>query len=181
MKNILLSLLKIAGSRQALHVYPYQKIALIGAEFTRPADTIQYAVNDVIGTSPASLIEFANCAGENGGSGWITRIKVQKNNSNITAAQMRLHLFHTAPDPVADNAQYPLLYANKDKRIGYIDLSLETEGTGGDSAWKAVFMTNIPFVCAAGSKSLYGVLEAKGAYTPASGEKFYVEIAVDRY
>jgi len=155
-----------------------KKKTLFG-EITRPANTTTYNTNAVVNSTVAAIGTFGEVTDVFGGSGWITRLKLQKSTNVTTAASFRIHLFHTAPTAIADNSPYTLLYENKDKRIGYVDVTLETEGTGSDSAWKAVFGTNIPFVCASDSKSLYWVLEAKAAYTPGNAEKFYCEIVVD--
>ena len=54
--------------------------------------------------------------------------------SKTCTARFRLSFYHTAPSPVNDNAPKPMLYANKDKLIGSIDLDpCKTEDTSSDA------------------------------------------------
>jgi hypothetical protein len=150
----------------------------ITAEFTRPADTTAYAINDVVGphTTPA-VMTFTNVARLNGGSGFITNIKLTKSQTNSTNALFRLWIFNTAPAAIADNAQFTGLYADRAKVVGYVDLVCATEGTGSDCATATAANINLGFVCTGASRTLYGVLEAKQAYAPAANsEAFSVEI-----
>lgn len=150
----------------------------LSASFTRPNNADLMAVNDVIGTSPAAVLNFGDATDINGGSGWLARLKVQVNQVTLSGISVRLHLFHTAPTAIADNDIYTLLNANKDKRCGFVDFVLQTEGTGSDSAW-AVSETPKVFTCATGSKKLYGVLENKTQRTPVAQEQWYIELVVD--
>src|SRR3972149_6447017 len=95
--------------------------------FDRPADTTAYAIADVVSdsTSTPALITFENFQT---GSNFITRAYLITNKSTITP-RFRLHLFHTQPDPINDNSPFTLLYADKDKYIGYIDIpAMSTAG-----------------------------------------------------
>jgi hypothetical protein len=38
----------------------------------------------------------------------------------------------------------------------------------------------LAFVCASASRDLYGMLETRDAFTPASGQKFTVELTLDQ-
>lgn len=170
----------LVNAVNALNVFVlYKKKITVGSEITRPAGTTPYAVNDVVNAAVATIGEFANVTDINGGSGWVASLKLQKSTATVTNASFRVHIFHTAPTAIADADPYTLLYANKDKKVGSVDVTLETQGTGSDSAMKEVMQVNMPYVCAAGSKKLYWVLEAKAAYTPGNAEKFYCEIVVD--
>ena len=119
------------------------------SSFTRPADTTAYAANDAIAdsTSAPTLLSFANCANANGGQGYIVKTRLLTNQKTCTA-RFRLSFYHTAPSPVNDNAPKPMLYANKDKLIGRIDLDpCNTEDTTSDAAY-ALSTTLLPYVCA---------------------------------
>lgn len=155
-------------------------------EITRPSDTTAYSAKDVLSdsTSAPTVLTFTGCARVAAGSGYVCKGRIFTDSATaLLGTVFRLHLYHTAPTAVNDNAQFPLLYANKAKRVGYIDFpALATEGTGSDSA--AALWVDLPvkFTCAAVSTSLYGMLEVitVGA-APASGQKVYVAIDLEQH
>ena len=154
---------------------------IVGVELTRPADAIAYAINDAVtdSTSAPTNLTFANLARANGQSGYIVKARIMTDQKDNVAA-FRLHLFHTAPTAINDNAAYGVLYANKSKAVGYIDFPAMTteDATASDVAF-ALWTGQLHFVCAAASRALYGILEAKTVFTPASGQKFYIELSSD--
>lgn len=162
------------------------KLAVVKSEFTRPADTNAYAQYDVVcgSTTEPALLEFASVAQHEGKGGWIRKIKAYKNSTNITNASFRLHLFNKSITAVADNAQFPRLYANRDKYVGYIDFVFASGGTGSDCAFAYGTMSsdNMPlsFKTENPENKLYGVLEAQAAYTPASGELFSIQLEIEQ-
>ncbi len=150
------------------------------ASFTRPADTTAYAANDAIAdsTSAPTLLSFANCANGVGGQGYIVKTRLLTNQKTCTA-RFRLSFYHTAPSPVNDNAPKPMLYANKDKLIGSIDLDpCNTEDTTSDAAY-ALSTTLLPYVCAAADTTIYCILTTLDAFTPASAQQFFLEITCE--
>lgn len=164
-------------------------IEISTASFTRPSDTTPYDAKDVVSnsTSAPAVMTFSEMAPLQGGkSGYITKARLFTNQSTNTAS-FRLHLFHTAPTPINDNSPYTLLWANRTSRIGYIDFpACSTEGTGSDAsnAQKGGGVSNanlaMPFTCASDSRAIYGVLETLTAFTPASGQLFFVELTADQ-
>ena len=150
------------------------------ASFTRPADTTAYAANDSIAdsTTAPTLLSFANCANAVGGQGYIVKTRLLTNQKTCTA-RFRLSFYHTAPSPVNDNAPKPMLYANKDKLIGRIDLDpCNTEDTTSDAAF-ALSTTLLPYVCAAADTTIYCILTTLDAFTPASAQQFFLEITCE--
>ena len=150
------------------------------ASFTRPADTTAYAANDAVAnsTSTPTLLSFANCANANGGQGYIVKTQLLTNQKTCTA-RFRLSFYHTAPSPVNDNAPKPMLYANKDKLIGRIDLDpCNTEDTTSDAAF-ALSTALMPYVCAAADTTIYCILTTLDAFTPASAQQFFLEITCE--
>lgn len=132
------------------------------------------------GGTAAVLLRFRNIARVNGGSGRITGARIVLNSAVTGLAQFRLYLYSVVPSATLDNAQLPLLWANRANRIGHVDFSLNTEGTGSDSVSDFQPSVNIEYVCGASSKDLYGVLVAKALYVPTSGELGYVELRSER-
>lgn len=153
---------------------------VVSASFTRPSDTIAYAAQDVVSnsTTAPAVITFAAAARVNGGSGLIVSARHLKNSTNTVGANFRLQLYRVAPTAVNDNAQFPILFANRANRIGFIDFAHSTGGTGSDASAALATFVNLPFVCNAASNSLLGILTTTAAYTPTSGEQHFIELAI---
>ena len=150
--------------------------ALVGVDFTRPADTTAYAAKDVVGPAVTANLTFANVARVNGGSGIITKARVVTSQS-ANVASYRLYLYHTAPVAIADNSPFPLLLANRANRVGFIDIGpMATEGAGSDCAAAQNNWDRMTFKCAAGSRTLYGILVTQTVFTPANAQTYYVEL-----
>lgn len=162
------------------------KCVRVSSEFTRPANTTAYTVGDMVSADAAATtpnLSFASCASDIAGSGYIVGARVRTDKKDMAAA-LRLWIFSASDATVVgDNVAGQILWANRAKVVGYIDLP--TSGTGADStnstgAFAQNFDVRIPFTCGAASQALYGVLEARTAFTPASGQGFYVELAIDQ-
>lgn len=157
-------------------------LATSAVTLTRPSNTDAYAAKDAVSnsTSAPTVLTFAAAARVNGGSGYITRVRLMTNQS-ANVARFRLHLYHTAPTPINDNAACTLLWANRANRIGYIDLpACQTEGTGSDAANAQNDTVRLPFICGASAQAIYGLFETLDAFTPASGQVFYLELMIDQ-
>lgn len=151
---------------------------LASASFTRPADTTAYASGDLVansttaGSVAAMQFTVARIAA---GSGMIRRARIRKTGTSITNAQFRLHLYSAAPTASnGDNGAW--LTDNAANYLGSFDVTLDkafTDGAAGNGV--PVSGSEINFALASGQK-VYGLLEARGAYTPASGETFTVSL-----
>jgi hypothetical protein len=153
------------------------KMTVVAGEFGRPTGAGAYTANDVVGNG--APIVFQNVACEEGGTGYITNVRLVKNSTTTSNATFRLWLYSVSPTPIADHSAFTLLYANKAIRLGYVDLVCSTEGAGSDSASALATNINLKFSCAAFDRNLYGVLEAKMAYTPTAYETFWIELTAD--
>lgn len=157
-------------------------LATASATFARPADTTAYAAKDAINssTSAPALLSFAAMARVAAGSGYITKARMLTDQTTFVG-RLRLHLYHTAPAAINDNAPFTLLYANAGNRVGYIDFDVASaEGTGSTAAGSINSIVRLPFIGASGSQTLYGLLETLDAFTPASGQNFYIELTADQ-
>ena len=155
----------------------------VAATFARPADTSAYAALDTVSTSTSApvVITFSGMARINAGSGYITKARImtdQKTNS----ARYRLHLFHTAPTLTNDNAAFPLLWADRANRVGKIDFSPMTteDATNSTCAESLNEAVRLSFTCEAANTALYGILETLDAFTPASGQNFYISLTAEQ-
>ena len=156
--------------------------AILTASFTRPANTDAYAVNDAVSnsTSAPTIMTFANAARVNGGSGYLVKAEFCTDQAACTA-DFRLHLFSTTITPVNDNAAYLSQWVNRSVRVGHLDfLAVSQEGTGSTSAFCLWSGAPLLYVCDAADTALYGLLETKSVFTPASGQNFSIKLGVDK-
>lgn len=150
---------------------------------TRPADTTAYASGDLVANSTTAgsvaNLQFTTAARVSGGSGVIVGAEIQKSTVSITNAAFRLHLFDTAPTYTSAGDNSPIstvVQASGKGYLGYIDIPAMIAFS--DVAWGSGSPDNsrsgIPFVASA--QTIYGLLEARGAYTPGNAEVFTVKI-----
>lgn len=159
-------------------------LVIVSAEFTRPADTTAYAIGDLIGnaTSGAVPLTIANCARVNGGSGYIVSAALITDLKSI-APSIRVHIFSSAPTQSSDNAAYQAGYVDVAKRVGEFTLGpmATPADTTNSNLSRAMDMNlRIPFACAAGTTALLFIFETLSAFTPASGQKFTLQLAIDQ-
>jgi hypothetical protein len=150
---------------------------------TRPADTTAYASGDLVANSvtagSVTNLQFTTLARVSGGSGVIVGAQIQKSTNSTTNAAFRLHLFNTAPTytSAGDNsAMTTVVVASAKGYLGYIDISAMVGFS--DVAWGSGAPDNsrggIPYVATA--QIIYGLLEARGAYTPGNAEVFTITL-----
>jgi hypothetical protein len=160
-----------------------QPVIRVSAAFTRPADAVAYAVNDAVAdsTSAPTILTFAGM-GRTAGSGGMIR-KVQLLTDQATnVAQFRLHLFNVPVAPLADNIPYASLYSHRASRVGFVDFpASETEGAGSTQAFSQWLKGSLFYVCDPADTALYGLLETKTAFTPASGQNFYIALSAEQF
>lgn len=154
-------------------------IGVVSANFTRPSDTTAYASADLVAnsTTAGSVTPLSfSAARYSGGSGMIRRARLLKTATSITNASFRLHLYGSSPTVTnGDNAAWLSITADY---LGSIDFIFGV--TFSDDAMAVGVPSvgsEIPFIPASGS-TIYGLLEARGAYTPASAEVFTVYLDV---
>ena len=162
----------IASDNQSEYVSPSTPLPVQGlaygpstATFTRPDNATQYTAGDVVGTDPASVLEFADIGPSDG------RVIVQSatflcsgNSVPPTLGVLRLHLYSESPAAIADNAAYNLPVADRDKYLGWIDIP--TAQDLGDTIWSQ--LDDIGKLVKLTGTSLYGFLETRNACTPAA-------------
>jgi hypothetical protein len=158
-------------------------VRVAASELTRPSNVTPYTALDAVSnsTTAPSLPTFTNAARVTAGSGYIVKARLMTDQKTCTA-RFRLHLFHTAPTAINDNSPYTLLYANVLNRLGWIDFdALGTEDpTNSTAAATQNIDVRLAFVCASASRDLYGMLETRDAFPPASGQEFTVELTIDQ-
>lgn len=163
-------------------------LGTVGVELTRPGDTNAYAIGDAIAstTTAGSVTPLTwTATREAGGSGRVIGAQCVVNSATAFGA-IRLHLFNTTPFAAggfqADNAALALTYAamktgsagTNPNYIGYIDFTTFVAQSSSAVALGTCDLTELAFDCAPGSQTIFGLLEARAAFTPGNQETFTV-------
>ena len=150
--------------------------------FIRPNDANPYAALDNIANSvaAATILNFANLARVAGGSGYIVKAYLITDQETCIA-RYRLHLFTTAVAAQGDNTPHTLLYASRASYVGYLE-SYQSDDEGAGSTGSQFLLSsgdgNLPlaFICAAGDRDLYGLLETLDVFTPDALQNYYIKL-----
>ena len=145
------------------------------SSLTRPANTTAYTIGDAVADLGGTPLVF-NFAGE---TGRIHGGRLTKNTVTTANANFRLWLFVASPAAApVDNAAFAVAFADRGKRIGYIDFTTAVAGSDCTQSEGALSQTQpLPFALPAGEAN-YGVLVASAAYVPASGEVMQVDLQI---
>jgi hypothetical protein len=156
------------------------------ANFTRPADTTAYASGDLVAnsTTAGSVLPLSFTAARQGHSGIVRRARLKKSGLTVTNASFRLHLYAADPSLASGiaNGDNGAWSTNHSSYLGSFDLDLS--GSNGRVFRDSAQVIGVPAVGSeigfklASGLVLYGLLEARAAYTPASAEVFTVELEV---
>lgn len=168
------------GSDNPLPVAAGRVVVVTAPTMTRPADTTQYSTGDLVAnsTTAGSVVPLEFDVG--GGSGMVRKIRIRTNRTSggTTNAMLRLHLYRAAPTAASgDNGAFSTNQAAA--YLGAFDVTVDrqfTDGAAGNGLPLAG--SEIGFQLPAGTTSLRGLLEARAAYTPASGEQFTAALEI---
>ncbi len=143
------------------------------AMFTRPADTTAYASGDLVAnsTTAGAVVPLSLTAARVAAGGFLLhRLLLRKSGTSTTNAAFRVHLFGAAPTVTAgDNGV--LAMSGSASYLGQVDITMTQAFTDGAVGMSDFTMSDMIVRLGAG-QSLYALIEARGAYTPASGETF---------
>jgi hypothetical protein len=163
-----------------------QRLVEVSVTFTLANPGAAYIANDVVLPAAGGLVALPDMARIDGGGGHIIGLMLSTNKKSITP-RFRVHFFNASdPTLAADNAPWKDLYADASKRQGFYDLpAMTTAVDTTNSNMSRTFDTMggnqgvyLPFVCAAGSRSLYIALEPLDGFTPDNGQSFTIKIKV---
>lgn len=135
---------------------------------TRPADTTAYASGDLVANSTTAgsvvAITLSDATSGGGAPAVIKRVNLRKSGTGVTNASFRVHLFTAAPT-VANGDNGAISMTGAANYVGQVDVTVgQTFTDGAHGAVAADYATR--------SGTLYALIEARGAYTPASAEVF---------
>ncbi len=155
-------------------------IATPYAVFARPFDTTTYASGDLVANSAVAAnvvpMQWNIVTAPNNGV-FIRRANIRKVSTGVVLPNFRLHLFTVSPtSAVGDNGVY------SSTSIGWfcdLDVNMYTTDPFSDGN-AGIGVPNNGSECAVNpvASTIYGLLEARGAYVPASGELFTVGLEI---
>lgn len=180
--------LSIAGASEAHIGQVGGTTRIVTGAIIRPADTIAYAVGDLIGASTAAnnasnIITIAGASRITGGTGRIIRIRGTTNDPTF-AGTLRFHFFKTAVAPaVGDNGALAGAVANYINYYGSADVTLANIAAGsilsdGAKGFMA-FSPPIAFDVVDGTSDIFMMIETRTAFTPKSGQRFSAALEMD--
>lgn len=150
---------------------------------TRPADTTAYASGDLVANSttagsvtPLSL----SLSPVAGGLGFIRHARLLKSGTGVTNAAFRVHFYETVP--TVTNGDNGAWLSTRAGWLGSVDVTIDkafSNGAAGIGIPTLSGLQAIVFKQASAQKRIFALIEARGAYTPASAETFTVEAAIE--
>jgi len=149
---------------------------------TTSGSATAYAANDVVGAGASAVVTVPNAVRIEGGTGYVVGCGVITDKASITP-RLRVHLLNASDATQnGDNDQYKELYANAGKCLRWFDLPAMTTaaGSGSDCSRSFVADVRIPVKAAAGTRSLFAVLETLDAFTPKDGQKYTLKLTIDQ-
>lgn len=146
--------------------------------FTRPNDTTAYASGDLVANSTVAgsvtplswLVTPTNTKGPL----FIRRVRLKKSTAVTANAQFRVHLYETAP--TVTNGDNGAWLSTVSSYLGSFDVSADkvfsdaSEGSGVPQSGTGSEI-GVP---GGTDKTIYGLLEARAAYTPGAQEVFTI-------
>jgi hypothetical protein len=140
-------------------------VALLKALWTALTGTLSIA-------GPASVVAvatFTRPANPTAGTGAIRRARLSTNKTGLAGTeQFRLHLFKTSPTPANGDGGTYSVNGIAAVHIGIFDFTLDRVFSDGAKGIAAPAVGGeIIFDAAAGAQQFFGLLEARGTYSPA--------------
>jgi hypothetical protein len=123
---------------------------------------------------------FQNVSRLAGDEGYVLNVRLFTNNQVTTNGSFRLYLLREAPSMVADNAAWPMLWADRSKYLASVDLVLRAEAVPSDCAMGYNDAIRLAYKAQENYRSIYGVLVAQGAYVPAADQSFLIELTLEQ-
>ena len=155
--------------------------AVAGGTFNRPADTTAYAIGDLVANNTtAGSVTPLSCglARVNAGTGIIRRARLSTTKTGLAGTEVfRVHLFKSSPTVTnGDNGAFSV-NGVASLALGSLDVTMASVYNDGAKGFTAA---DIVFDAGAGVTTIFALIEARSAYTPASGETFALALEVLR-
>lgn len=174
-------------SRGHKQVVQTSRFARATANFSRPADTTAYASGDLVANSTTAgsvaamqfTVTIAHTTVTEAGF-FVRRARLKKSTTGVTNAAFRLHLYGTDPASGSGiaNGDNGAFSVNDATYLGYIDFGALIAHRDCAMAYSTPAAgAEISHALSSGV-IIYGLLEARGAYTPGNAETWTVHLEV---
>lgn len=146
----------------------------ISATVTRPADTTAYASGDLVANSttagsvtPLSFDNFARA----GAHSKIRRVRIDASKADVTNASFRVHFYGSSP--TVANGDNGAISSTQSGWLGSVDVTVGQLFSDGASGAATAEIN-------AKATTIYALIEARAAYTPASAGTFTVTVEAEQ-
>jgi hypothetical protein len=143
------------------------------ATFTRPNDTTAYASGDLVAnsTTAGSVTPLAFTLPSRRAK--VYGVKITKSAAAVTNAKFKLHIYKSSPTPAnGDNGAWSTTSSGW---VGSIDVDMSVNTFTDTNTASSTNSTTAPIVFTA-TGTVYGLLTATAAYTPAAQETISVSL-----
>ncbi len=141
------------------------------ANFTRPSDTTAYASGDLVANSTTAgsvtCLSFT-AARVSSGSFMLRRAKLATSSTSTTNAQFRIHLFRACPSTVTNGDNGAFSVSGVADYVGAFDVTVDRAFTDGAAGLGLPVIGGEQTIKLASGTTIYGLVEARAAYTPTS-------------
>jgi hypothetical protein len=178
-----LSLLVGSNVLSASNQIPVKLVrADVAASVTRPSDTTQYAINDVLSnsTSAPAVLNFADLGASNAQAINIVGAMATSTAKQSTLPGIDLWLFKNSGTAVNDNAAFAISDAENDDCVAVIPFPAASWKYSSNNSRCDVATINIPVILDSDDVDLYGIPVLTNTYTPVSAEVFKFTLKVER-
>lgn len=144
---------------------------IVSTGFTRPDDTTQYSIGDVMG----GLLTFtSNCP-----AAMVRSAIMSDSSAEATKPNAHLYFFSSPPTVAADNVAFAPTDAEIAECLGVLTFAVADFHTLGANGITHINPLSNPdnVLCAPGK--FYGVLVAANTYTPVALEKFNITLGLE--
>lgn len=159
------------------------RIATPSANFTRPNDTTAYASGDLVANSTTAGSVSAmswTAARVAAGSFFIRRLKFRKSGTSTTNASFRVHLLLASPATITNGDNGAFSVSGVADYIGAFDVTADRAFTDGAYGTALPISGSEINVKLASGQTIYGLIEARAAYTPSAQEVFTVDLEIQQ-
>lgn len=151
---------------------------------TRPNDTTAYASGDLVAnsTTAGSVTPFSWNAGLcRGFKLW--RVGIAKSSASVTNAAYRVHIYNDSP--TVANGDNGAISSTRSSYVGFVDVAAPATAFSDAYYANGIYVNNslaAPlFMYTDLDGYLYGLLEARGAYTPTAQETYAITLFGEGY
>lgn len=152
------------------------RLITVSASFTRPSDTTAYASADLVANSTTAGSVVAMSFELQATAGILTSLTLRKTKADVSNANFRVWLLNASPTVTnGDNGGFAGDFLSS-VICEPIDCNTDALLTGGGAIGSAYFegrQIKLP-------ARVYALIEARGAYTPASAEVFTLGLTAEQ-